>query len=104
MTDELDRRPGVPGFFRCAWLGSDAGAHDVISAPSATVWGHSVAATDDPEELEEAEQDLAEGLFMARAFSAACPDGELGLHEISAVREISADEFAAARRRGWRNR
>jgi len=42
------------------------------------------------------------GMFITRGYSQWCPEGELGLfHICEATRQLTADEFEAARKEGW---
>jgi hypothetical protein len=45
---------------------------------------------------------LENGRIMGQWFSAACPDGELGMVALDVCTEISEVEFSAAFQRGWR--
>jgi len=47
-------------------------------------------------------EDCDEGFLLAKAYSAACPEGELGMMHVSqASRQISRVEFELAREAGW---
>jgi len=49
------------------------------------------------------DEECAPGYFLARGYSAWCPDGELGILNIcEPTRRLTAEEFTAARARGWR--
>lgn len=49
------------------------------------------------------DEECAPGYFLARGYSEWCPDGELGLLAVcEPTRRLTAEEFAAARARGWR--
>jgi hypothetical protein len=50
----------------------------------------------------ESDEECQPGYFWVRAYSQECPQGESGSFNIcEATRLISAEEFAAAKARGW---
>jgi len=98
----------------CWWINPQPGIGLIIFGESWTLdevdrrnresYGHPL----DPEEEEEADwshrsmtDSYGRGYLFGKAFSLACPDGELGSTHRSEMIEISREQFEHARSHGW---